>query len=322
MSCGTRALLLLLAVLSSGCALPPSRIGAPVTEGADRQQVLNKLRSQARLLRYNGRYIEAIRQLDQAIALQPDDTALRDERTQTQLSWSRLQLELLDRSALIQATARAERLPLLERLVLADPALQPDLQALTQTLQQDAEALADCGRRQSNAQPQLARRCLRLSLRLDDSEETRKLLAGLKKKPVSTDPSHGKAAKVVAPETTAAVEETDEPASPELIKAQQLMRDGKHFGAIRQLRKLQESGRGTPASQALLLEAERALSDNTHVLLEAGDRLYHQGRVKEALALWDAALVVDPYNQAAREKSERAARVLSNLEALGGGANP
>ncbi len=228
-----------------------------------------------------------------------------------------------DRLLLIEAGARAERLPLLQRLAQADradAALQSELKALRRDLHQNTAELAECGRRQATLRQDLARSCLRLSVALaDPGKEDRELLARLEKKTHSNTGKRSSKAKP-ADQDPAPAAQTDsvQTSSPELLKARQLMQDGKHFGAIRHLKKLQESDRATPASSAMLAEAQEALAANTNALLQAGDRLYHQGRVKEALVLWDAALTADPYNQDARSKSERAARVLSNLEALEG----
>ncbi len=326
---------ILLSLFGGGCALDPIQPGSPSpTTGGDIQKQLKQLRSKARLLRYNGRYTESIEQLDQAIAISPKDADLIEERIQTRLSWSRLQLELQDRSRLIQAQANLDRLPLLERLAQADPAdrsLQAELQTLRKNLPVDAMELSECGRRQKDGHPDLALGCLRLAVAIDEKPEDRSLLALLVKKRRSTVPrpiarDTSKVEEPAPPKRTAEPipepETESEPEPTELLKARSLMDQGKYFGAIRQLRKLQDGGRGTADSRDLLEQAQRQLTANTRALLETGDRLYRQGRVKDAMALWETALSLDPYNEEARTKSARAARVLSNLQALDANTTP
>ncbi len=321
---------LLLPLLAGGCTLLPPQTDtpAPVIKVGDPAQRAEQLRGQARVLRYSGRYAEALSHLDQAIALQPDDPNLAAERTQTERSWLLMQEALQDGMRVIQITERIELLPLLVRLVRADTAnteRQVQLQTLRDDLLLSVSGLSECGRRQAKPAPDLARHCLQLALALREEPDDRALLTKLegevqprrprRKRPAPVTPPDPRTPTVtveasITPETAAV------PERPGLIKARELMQMGNPFGAVHHLQRLQENGLDTDESRRLLAQAEDALADSTKILLDAGDMLYRQGKVKEALALWDAALSVDPYNPDARRKSERAARVLFNLEAL------
>jgi tetratricopeptide (TPR) repeat protein len=101
-----------------------------------------------------------------------------------------------------------------------------------------------------------------------------------------------------------------------LVKARELIRAGNHFGAIRYLEKLEKQGVDSLEARALLQQARTELAQNTDTLLATGDSLYREGKVKEALALWQAALAINPFDATARKKSERAMRVLANMDAL------
>ncbi len=320
----------LLPLLAGGCTLLPPQpdTPAPVMKIGDPAQRADQLRGQARVLRYSGRYAEALSHLDQAIALQPDDPDLPVERTQTERSWLLMQEALQDRMRVIQATERIELLPLLVRLVRADTAdteRQVQLQTLRDDLLLRVDGLSECGRRQAELAPDLARRCLQLALALRDEPGDQALLTKLEREVQARQPRRKTPTPVTPPDpqTPAAIVEASTvpeaaaaPERPELIKARELMQMGNPFGAVHHLQRLQENGLDTDESRRLLAQAEEALADSTKILLDAGDMLYRQGKVKEALALWDAALSVDPYNPDARRKSERAARVLFNLEVL------
>ncbi len=103
---------------------------------------------------------------------------------------------------------------------------------------------------------------------------------------------------------------------PQLAKAQDLLRSGNPFGAMRTLQAMRREGEESPEIDALLEQARSVLQQSTDRLLSTGDSLYQDGKIKEALALWQAALAMDPFNRPAREKSQRALRILSNIETL------
>lgn len=329
----------------------------PTVDVSNPVEHAEQLRGEARMLRYSGRYIEALARLDEAAALQPDNQDLAAERTQTERTWRQRRDLLQDKMQVAEAAARSEQLPLLESLVRANPTdneHQEQLLVLRHDMQRSANGLSACGWRQAEVAPELAQRCLRLALAVREDHEDKALLAKLEqdnqprqkkkrpnissaKKPTPTEtektlPAPGNAASLPLPEliktwkiqpppaetsdTGSAPEEPGAPSQPELIEAWKLMKAGNHFGAVQYLGNLRKDGLDTDESRRLSAQAESMLAENTRALLEAGDLLYRQGMVKEALALWDAALSVDPYNPDARRKSERAARVLSNLEEL------
>ena len=66
----------------------------------------------------------------------------------------------------------------------------------------------------------------------------------------------------------------------------------------------------------MLSNVESRLKSYLENLLNAGDRLYREGEIEGAKATWRAALTPDPQDPRAREKIERAQRVLDNLENL------
>ncbi len=314
MTLRTAVLALLPMLLSGGCALLPPQASAPalVMQDGDPAHRAEQLRGQARALRYSGRYAEALTRLDEAIALLPDAPDLPVERALTERSWQLMREETQDRIRIIEATERNERLPLLVRLVRANPTdtvHQAQLLRLRADLQLSASGLAECGQRQAQKAPDLARQCLRLARALRKTHHEQDPPVKQKSKPQARQPK---------PE----IRTPDTPPSNGLAEARKLMRDGNHFGAVRQLKQLQENGLDTEESRRLLVQAETAMADGSKALLDAGDLLYSQGKVKAALAAWNAALNLDPNNPDALRKKERATRVLSNLQALEEGKTP
>jgi cytochrome c-type biogenesis protein CcmH/NrfG len=78
---------------------------------------------------------------------------------------------------------------------------------------------------------------------------------------------------------------------------------------------LKESPKNETAKK-LLTDINKTLKKYIENLLLAGDRLYRDGEIESAKATWRAALTLDPMDLRAREKIQRAQRVLNNLENL------
>ncbi len=308
-----RHLLTLLPLLASGCALqpyPPGE-GAPVYEGNPDFADIEGLRTQARLLRYRGRHSEALAHLDRALKLRPNNKELREERDQAALAWNLRKQELEDRLLVSSTHSSKEQLPILQELVRANPDddnLRADLDRLRDSQLQVDSRLTACGRRQADRKRELARMCLRLALDIKEDPEARSLLARLDN--MSTP--HPGERQAPTSQASLADGKTPQELSPELIKARELIRLGNTYGAIRHLNKLEERGEATPYSRALLQQAKDALARDTLAMLQTGDLLFSEGKPREALALWEAVLNMDPYNDEARHKSELAMREISS----------
>jgi tetratricopeptide (TPR) repeat protein len=314
-----RVLILLLPLLASACALQPTRqehqpvAPAPVTERGEVDSEIRRLRAKAQMLRAAGRYAEAVQMLDHALAIRPNDSKLKQEWLTADRQWRALDQKLNDQLLVMESKTQRERLPLMEKLARANPhdeALDKQLTHLKETLKASTPGLSNCGQRQLKSNPKLARQCLKLALAEREDPTDRALYQALQAKPK---------AKAKKPKKTASAPKPgDEPkTSPlKLTKAREMMKSGNHFGAIRYLEKLRVKESNSIELRALLDQAKSNLERDTEKLLSAGDSLYQDGKVEEALALWQAALSLNPYNLPARKKSERALKVLANMRAL------
>lgn len=310
---------LLLPLLGIGCAGKPMTTPAPVTEQSASSG--KDLLAQARVLRYSGRYAESLQRLETALIRQPESTDLQDEWIQTERAWRRLETELGDQLLAIEAKTRLELRPRLEKLVRADPdnpPLRDKLDQLRDTLHEDPAALSACGQRQAKIDTKLARRCLSLALQHRDDLKDRQQLAALQpKRKTKNHPAVPHQDLKTAKAETAREAGLAEPEQyPELLKARELYDEGKYFGSVRLLEKLQNQGNAPEESKQLLQQSQSALEQETLRLLAEGDTHYRDGRVRQALIRWQAALAINPYSQKAREKTERGLKVLGNLQAL------
>ena len=154
----------------------------------------------------------------------------------------------------------------------------------------------------------IARQCLKLALAERDSEKERILLSRLQSR---SKPKPARDTRPVEAAATAPIASRPEEPPVELVKARKLMEMGNYFGAVRYLEKLEHRGTNQEATLTLLQQARSALAHNTDTLLSAGDTLYREGNIEAALAVWEATMAVNPYNLAARKKSEQALKDLS-----------
>jgi len=64
----------------------------------------------------------------------------------------------------------------------------------------------------------------------------------------------------------------------------------------------------------LLDEVQAALSQQVESLVKLGDRLYREEQIGPAIAVWEAALKLDPNEEGISEKIMRARKVMEKLQ--------
>jgi predicted Zn-dependent protease len=99
-------------------------------------------------------------------------------------------------------------------------------------------------------------------------------------------------------------------------EAERYFESGQLTESKRVLRLLLKEDPRHAGAKKLLRKVDSRLKSYIENLLAAGDRLYREGEIEGAKATWRAVLSLDPQEQRAREKIERAQRVLDNLESL------
>jgi tetratricopeptide (TPR) repeat protein len=182
--------------------------------------------------------------------------------------------------------------------------------AIRQSLQNVREPLSNCALRQIEDRPDLAQTCLKLALSIEPTHRDRTLLAMLAERKKET-------AQVKARQRQDLLEQERKNRIDQNLAEARARYEKNEFNAARKLlNEVLEEDPGNQQAQELLTQLEAHLQTHLEQLLKTGDKLYQEGEIEGAQDIWEAALQLDPENPLAKEKLERAQRVLENLESL------
>lgn len=252
----------------------------------------------------------ALRKVPGSLRIQQVHGALRERQSQ------RVR-ETDDRLLIARADALLEQAPLLEERLRVksdgtDGAEVREQKERTRTeLETLRPGLMECGQRAlDNGKLERAEKCLTLARRIEKREDVAQAMAQL------NDRKSGLArqarSKKQRAEGAQRRKETDQLMTQlrEAIAAADL--------AQAQLTLSRLTGLGVQSPE--LTELDHALDNATHAkaeeLLEQGNALYRDEKVREAKAAWEAALTLEPDNERARANIERADAVLRKLQEL------
>ncbi|MEJ2621318.1 MAG: hypothetical protein P8163_13955 [Candidatus Thiodiazotropha sp.] len=259
-----------------------------------------------------GRYSEAIQLLNQASVGRNKNQVYIHELKNLRGQQKILEEELNDQLLISNTSALKNQLPILKKLTKSSD--NPEYrQLLAQTraqLQSMRLALSDCGWRHYKRNNALAKDCLSIALSLKEDESDQNLMDHLLKE-------QSKSKRVLAnKEKTARQKRRKEKLNKRLAEANRLLEGGQLREAKRTLQKILKDEPKNSHAKQMLGRVNKQLQRYIDNLLSAGDRLYRDGEIESAKATWRAALALDPQDQRAREKIQRAQRVLNNLENL------
>jgi tetratricopeptide (TPR) repeat protein len=260
-----------------------------------------------------GRFGEALALLDAAIDQGRNTPAYRQAREQTLQQKTRQQGRLQDRLLLEQTRAQQAQLPILDEWVRMDPEnreLAQQRETIRQSLQINRERLSACGRRQLEVYPDLAQSCLELAMTLEPTHRDRLLLDLLAEREKKTEQAKAQQQQDILEQ------QRENRIRNSLLEAKLLYEKNQFNSARKLLNQVLEEQPDNPDAKKLLSQLERHLQSHLDNLLKRGDKLYQQGEIEGAQNIWEAALRLDPENPLAKEKLERAKRVLENLENL------
>jgi len=296
-------------LLLGGCSLWP----IPPERSTERIELPPDPLASSRELASDGRWGEALAMLDAAIAQGHEEPEYLQARERTLQRKTRLEQLLQDRLLLEQTMTQQAQLPILDDLARMDPGNQQltvQRENIRRALQSARERLSDCGLRQLESRPKLAQDCLELAMSLGPTHRDRLLLDMLAEQEKQTK-------QVKAQQQQDIREQQRKNRIRNSLEEARVLYEKDQFNPARKLlNQVLEEDPGNPQAKEMLSQLETRLQGHLDHLLKTGDKLYQEGEIEGAQNIWQAALRLDPENAVAKEKLERAKRVLENLENL------
>ncbi len=299
-------LLLALLFLLSGCQLIPVKHTPAAAANPNSIET-------ARQLEAKGRYGQAIEVLEDAIERDGKADSYTETLRKIRLQQTIVEQELLDQLLISQTSALKNQVPILVQLIRSNPDQQKydrQLEETRQQLQELRQSLSECGWRHFKKNNALAKDCLTLALSLEQSEQDERLMDYL------VEEHQDNLKKTQTVERAKREMAWKHRNKQRMEEAQHLSETGQLTEARRVLKMVLKEDPRNDTAKKLLRDVETRLHSYIENLLNAGDRLYREGEIEGAKATWRAALSLDPQDSRAREKIERAQRVLDNLENL------
>lgn len=300
-------LTLIACLLLNACSLTKEKEAQPKPDLPDNPLVT------AEKLATEERWGEAVTLLEQAIAQGwGKDTylaALFEIARQQKIYEGELQAQLL----LEETKALQKQLPILNRLAHSDPYNQQTAEKRLATrsgLILNRKVLSECGWQQSYRHSNLAQQCLKLALSIEANAKDQRLLEHL------TTEKEQTIQKEVKKQQKIRDKQWKNRNQDRLQQARLLLRDSQFVESRKQLNLLLREDPNNIEAKKLLSKLKITLEAYLGSLLKVGDRMYREGQIEGAKAIWRTALNLDPNDVRAKEKMERADRVLKNLESL------
>jgi hypothetical protein len=236
---------------------------------------------------------EAQRQLPDENALNQHKARLLAERD-TQVQELRKNMLLRRARALVQYQAIYEKL---EKLIPDDYNARYDINKYKSEKQELAAELMDCGEFSLEARDySLAEECIDLSNQLLASEAKQKSLASIRKTKKNLD---------------------NRRRSSELIEAYHAAYDGGDFPRARyHLETLIALDGSHSKARELKAQLDRDINLRVEKGITEGKTLYSQGKINEALAVWEGLLKIDPKNEELASLISRGKKVSSKIRKL------
>jgi len=268
---------------------------------------------EAHKLRQKGNWHQAITLLEQVSKKYPEDKVLRSELKRLEKAWELEERLLEDGMLVAEMTATLEKIEMLEKLSRGEPdnfLYKSRLLFIRQQANSRIDPLIACGRTHSEAHLRLAKLCLEQAMEIKPSEETGELLSGV------NDRIRQKKHASVSRKANRDTQRRERKVAQLLADAETAIDRGAYADGLSKLGKVIEEDPDNADAQRLLSETQTTLGKHVETLVRIGDRLYREEKIAPAVAIWEAALELDPDQQEITEKIDRARRVLEKLEAI------
>jgi len=277
--------------------------------------------AQAGKLKDNNELLNAVELLSEALFKIPHSTQLRELRTTIEVE--RLhQLQVNERKTLI---ARATYLLDRQKLYAQQINLEiPGYEQRHEHAQQESEQRLVSARLLEHARYALQAEelddtgtCLELAKRLDEGADTTALLDELHALKKSRQETTRQANNVRKASIKSKTDRDEKDVTEKLLVTTQKALDANNLHDARDaFTKIPHSTSQDSGVIAVQSSLDQAVRTRVKQLIVNGDALYRSDRIHEALKIWSEALSLDPNNTELRERTDRANKVLANLEEL------
>jgi tetratricopeptide (TPR) repeat protein len=289
---------------------PPSASTLSQLEATDSAE---QLLQQAEEIHDKGDWVNALALLEAGRDRFPEKEKIRQRIQTYRREWDQQSLMLQNQLLLIEVRRLVESLPLLERLAEGAPnnqLLKTRIVIWKSYLDSKVDDLSVCAQKLEQANPWLARRCLRMAYRIEPSAENEQRIQGLSRRILSLEES----AKRRKAERTLRLRSGR---VEELLAAAE---EERQQGALVEAKaKVDEALREDPhnfEAHAQQVDLQQRLQQQAEVLSKLGDRLYRAQQTGAAVAVWEAALRLDPEKKMLDDRIQRARTVLQKLDAI------
>ncbi len=279
---------------------------------------------EARALSKKGDWHQAITLLEKTSKQYPEDLSLRSELENLKQAWAVKKRLIEDRILVGEAASLGEKIALLEKLYKAEPnnvLYQSRLLFWRQYYQSREDSLIVCGTLHGETHPQLAKLCLQQAVEIQPSAEAEKLLNDVDKRIQNQKlASFSRSAKQTARIKERKQEQTARNKVQEveqlLAEAEKAVQRGAYGDAMSKLDKAAREDPDNPEIRQLRSETRAILDERVTTMVRLGDQLYREEKLVHAVAVWEAALELDPNREEISGKIDRARRVMEKLEAI------
>lgn len=262
----------------------------------------------------DGNWSDAFRHLYIGLARIPSSPTLQEAHDELLRSQARRIQELNTEILIVRGKWLSEEAPLREELSRVDLdsyIAKWDLRRTRNARKDASDRLLACGLRAiSDKNFDLAKRCLTVASRLDQSEAVEHALTGLQGQ-------RAKYEEKARRQRQRTQRKKFRRTSKGLIARVEVAMDQGNFALAREaMGMLMELDPRDPEVQRLHRQLNTAVSTRVATLLERGSVLYRAERIAKAKEIWEEALRLDPTNKQAQSYVERAKRVLEKLREL------
>ncbi|RLA03870.1 MAG: hypothetical protein DRQ47_04335, partial [Gammaproteobacteria bacterium] len=184
-----------------------------------------------------------------------------------------------------------------------DVILKTRLLFLDASLNSRQEQLIDCSRFQRDKGIKLARRCIEAANKIKTSTQVQELLAE-----ITEEQKDIRKQQLVKGEVASRNEIMDQ--------AKIHLQKQFYYQAVQELQPLLEQKSEDEQVKLLMVEAITGRDMQLLQLVSHGDRLYREEKIKQALAIWQQAALLDPENEEVKQRIRRAKKVINKLQEL------